>query len=66
MAISPKLELALEIAAKEVVLESLLKNSDRITAELDKCLNTIKQTMEELDALENIKQNIPTDQDVDE
>ena len=63
MGISPKLEISLEIASREAIRESMIKTVDRLTAEMEKTVQIIKDLTDEIESLEELKSEIPADQE---
>jgi len=66
MGISPKLEISLEIASREAIRESMIKTVDRLTAEMEKTVQIIKDLTDEIESLEELKSEIPADQEKQE
>jgi hypothetical protein len=63
MEISPKLELSLEIASREAMRESMIKAVDRLTTEMEKTLTIIQDLTNEIEDLNQLMKEIPTDQE---
>ena len=63
MNIGPKLEIALEIASREAVRETLIKTVDRLTNELEKTVAVIQTITDEIESLEHLRDNPPPDQE---
>lgn len=66
MEISPKLEISIEIASREAIRESMIKTVDRLTAEMEKTVKVIKDLTDEIESLEELKSEIPADQEKQE
>lgn len=66
MEIPPKLEISLEIASKEAVRDTMIKTVDRLTAEMEKTVKVIKDLTDEIESLNQLMNEIPTDQEKEE
>jgi len=66
MGISPKLEISLEIASREAMRDAMIKTLDRLTAEMEKTVKVIQDLTDEIESLNELMAEIPTDQEKEE